>query len=337
MPFYKILNEKTLEQITPVSFQSLDMKERQHLQGLLKENISCIDSNLLVFSEEFCHWDDSNRRIDLLALDKEANLVVIELKRVEEGSHMELQALRYAAMVSSLGFENVVLEYEKFLRKTGQLSSEGIQYQAQEILMNFLDESSLENVQISNSPKIILIAPSFSKEITTTVLWLNDRGLSIKCIEARPYLIDGVPYLHLEQVLPLPEADDYIVKIRQKNEKSERITSIRKRGKSTLSILNENGVLSPGDKLLLVKLPKHGLQKIPPEAKLATFIDGNQVKWEYDQQLYSLSPLCKKICDVFAPEVLENQINPQFAGPDYWSLETNPTTTLSLLAKQVDL
>ena len=47
-----------------------------------------------VLTEEFRDWQDSYRRIDLIGLDKEANLVVIELKHSEDGGHMELQALR---------------------------------------------------------------------------------------------------------------------------------------------------------------------------------------------------------------------------------------------------
>ena len=41
----------------------------------------------LVISEEFGEWEDSRRRIDLLGLDKDARLVVIELKRTEDGGH----------------------------------------------------------------------------------------------------------------------------------------------------------------------------------------------------------------------------------------------------------
>ena len=60
---------------------------------------------MLIVSEEFGGWEDSRRRIDLLGLDRQANLVVIELKRSENGGHMELQALRYAAMISKMTFE----------------------------------------------------------------------------------------------------------------------------------------------------------------------------------------------------------------------------------------
>jgi hypothetical protein len=50
----------------------------------------------------------------------EANLVVIEIKRTDDGGHMDLQAIRYAAMVSSLTFEDAVEAHRRFLdrRKT---------------------------------------------------------------------------------------------------------------------------------------------------------------------------------------------------------------------------
>jgi hypothetical protein len=69
-----------------------------------KNNIDILAPDCLVIAEEFSDWEDSRRRIDLLAIDKQANLVVIELKRDEIGAHMELQALRYAAMISTMSF-----------------------------------------------------------------------------------------------------------------------------------------------------------------------------------------------------------------------------------------
>jgi hypothetical protein len=75
--------------------------------------------DVLVISEEFGEWEDSKRRIDLLGMDREAHLVVIELKRDEEGGHMELQAIRYAAMVSRMTFQRAVKTYQTFLDSIG--------------------------------------------------------------------------------------------------------------------------------------------------------------------------------------------------------------------------
>jgi len=101
-------------------------------------------------------------------------------------------------------------------------------------LLKFLADSESgqipesEQVLISKNPRIILISPSFSKEITTTVLWLNERGLDIQCLEATPYKIEADIYLDLEQVIPLPEAKEYIVQRREKAQK-EASTSLQRK------------------------------------------------------------------------------------------------------------
>ena len=86
----------------------------------------------MVLSEEFGSWEDSRRRIDLLALDKDANLVVIELKRTEDGGHMDLQALRYAAMVDNMTFEQAVEAHQHYR------NVRGIEGDAREEILEFL-------------------------------------------------------------------------------------------------------------------------------------------------------------------------------------------------------
>lgn len=98
MPLYEI-SESGLISHKPARFSGLNIYERADLQRLLREDISVLGDDLLVISEEFGSWEDARRRIDLLAIDKAGRLVVIELKRGEVGAHMELQAIRYAAMV----------------------------------------------------------------------------------------------------------------------------------------------------------------------------------------------------------------------------------------------
>ncbi|VAX10970.1 putative inner membrane protein [hydrothermal vent metagenome] len=84
-------------------------------------------------AEEFGEWEESRRRIDLLGIDKAANIVVIELKRTEDGGHMELQAIRYAAMVSTLTFDRVVEIFEKYL------NDNNTDQNARETILEFLE------------------------------------------------------------------------------------------------------------------------------------------------------------------------------------------------------
>lgn len=119
MPLYEVQSD-WISSLPRVSLVEAGLKERTDLQRLLREQIDIISSNTLVVAEEFGDWEDSRRRIDLLGLDRNANLVVIELKRTTDGGHMELQAVRYAAMVSTMTFEQVVEAFAKYLRRLGR-------------------------------------------------------------------------------------------------------------------------------------------------------------------------------------------------------------------------
>ena len=55
-----------------------------------------------------------------------------------------------------------------------------------------------------------------SRELTTSVLWLNDRGLDIRCVRLKPYKMGDRVFLDVRQVIPLPEAEAYQVSVREK-------------------------------------------------------------------------------------------------------------------------
>ena len=63
---------------------------------------------------------------------------------------------------------------------------------------------------------MVLVSAEFSKELTTTVMWLNERGLDIRCVRIKPYADGGRVLVDVQQVIPLPEAADYIVRIKEK-------------------------------------------------------------------------------------------------------------------------
>src|ERR1041385_2040402 len=119
MAIYEI-QPQGIAKLKETAFSEEGILERDDLQRLLREQIDVISPDTLVIAEEFCDWEDSRRRIDLLGLDRDADLVVIELKRTDDGGHMELQAVRYAAMVSTINFEKAVEIYGRYLSNHGQ-------------------------------------------------------------------------------------------------------------------------------------------------------------------------------------------------------------------------
>src|ERR1700751_853282 len=114
MPLFEMTGSD-FRKVDPTSFGNENIKERQDLQRLLKDHIAEIAPDCKVIAEEFSNWEDSLRRIDLLCVDRRGNLVVVELKRDQTGQHMELQAFRYAAMVSTMTFAQALETFEQYL------------------------------------------------------------------------------------------------------------------------------------------------------------------------------------------------------------------------------
>ena len=80
MPIFQV-TPKELKPISETTFGADGIMERKDIQRMLREQIGVVDDRLMVIAEEFGDWLDSSRRIDLLCIDSEANLVVVELKR----------------------------------------------------------------------------------------------------------------------------------------------------------------------------------------------------------------------------------------------------------------
>ncbi len=258
MAIYQVTDNE-IKTISRTTFSETGLKEREDLQRLLKHQIEIISPDTLVVAEEFGEWDESRRRIDLLGIDKQANIVVIELKRTEDGGHMELQAVRYAAMVSTLTFDRLVDIYSDYIK------ANDLELNAEASLLDFLGWDEKDEDEFGQEVKIVLASAEFSRELTTTVMWLNDYGLSIRCVRMHPYQSEGKVLLDIQSVIPIPEIEDYQVKIREKRQKeraSRASTKDRSRyticfngeeiharirksdiGYSTVQLLNDKGLI----------------------------------------------------------------------------------------------
>lgn len=210
MALYEISNN-TLTPINESTFTKLRLLERANIQRALRAHINTVTPGIetMVLAEEFGNWEGANRRIDLLCLDESARLVVVELKR-DSGAHMELQAIRYAAMISTMRFDQAVEAHRNYLRSIGSDDD------AEQAIREFLGQEE-GPVALSETVRIVLASAEFPQELTTAVLWLNKQGLDIRCVQMRPHELDGRILLDVHQVIPLPEAEHYQVAVREKS------------------------------------------------------------------------------------------------------------------------
>ena len=210
----------SLTAIEPTTLPDEGKRERGDLQRWLRDHPGALEPGLFVLAEEYGYgeWADSGRRIDLLALDAAGRLVVAELKR-DEDPFMDLQAIRYAAMVAHMTFARAVDAHARYLE------GRGIEGDAEALLREHLGSEDGAEPEIGSArPRILLAARDFRRELTAAVLWLRDSGLDIRCVRLLPYRVGGALVLDAAQVIPLPEAEDYMVRVRDREAEQERRT-----------------------------------------------------------------------------------------------------------------
>ncbi len=281
---------KSFEKIEPTSFCELNIWERHHIQEWIRQAPEILGEELLVVSIEFDRFVNSHDRLDVLAIDRQGNIVVVELKRDAYAGYADLQAIRYAAMVSSLTIDNLLPYYIAYQKK--YLGKEDPSKDTSRTnIEEFVNQDNFE--ELSSSPRIILCSENFSQEITTTVLWLNQSGLDISCIRITPHKIGDQVVIVPSKIIPLQESKQYLIDIRKKEELQEKKTGYRQR---TMKILIENKLLKEGDKIFL----KNGL---PPfmkfekdNPKYSATITGklgqsDSIRWDFDGKEYAISAL----------------------------------------------
>ena len=206
------LNNETIA-LEKKTFQELGFKERYNLQEWIYKNPNMLEERLLIIQKEFDGFDDTNERLDLLALDENGNIVVIENKLDDSGKDVTWQSLKYVSYCSSLTKENIREIYQK------HLNSINSKEMAEEKICEFLEKDDFNDVELNTGDqRIILVAGRFRKEVTSTVMWLRDHGVKIKCIKVSPYILNEQVFIDTEQIIPIRDAEDYIIKIANKKQ-----------------------------------------------------------------------------------------------------------------------
>lgn len=208
---YIIDKEKNrISKLKEKTFSDLKFKEREHLQEWIANNPSSLGEELLIIQKEFSGFGETNERLDLLAIDKLGNLVVIENKLDDSGKDVTWQIIKYASYCSSLTKHQIIDIYQDYL---------GSNYDAKEKISEFLDNKEIDEIvlnQGTNTQRLIMIAANFRKEVTSSVLWLMNFKMRIQCFKVTPYELNEQLFLIVEQILPTKDTEDFTISIASK-------------------------------------------------------------------------------------------------------------------------
>jgi hypothetical protein len=215
---YQINKDKNeISEVKKCSFSELGFREREHVQEWIAKKPSVFGSNeseddeLLIIQKEFDGFKKTRERLDLLALDKKGDLVIIENKLDDSGRDVVWQALKYASYCSTLKKHQIVQIYQEYLTRysPGDVATE--------LLTEFYncpyEEISLND---GNNQRLIFVAAEFRPEVTSTVIWLQKHKINIQCFRITPYEIGEQLFLNFDQILPVKETEELMIVMAEK-------------------------------------------------------------------------------------------------------------------------
>ncbi|MEZ9949221.1 DUF4268 domain-containing protein [Vibrio breoganii] len=205
---FKIDKESNrISRIETKRFSDLGFRERDHLQEWLANQPDALGEELLIIQKEFDGFDDTRERLDLLAMDKEGNLIIIENKLDDTGRDVMWQALKYASYCSNLTKSQIVDIYQSYLTRYCGGGD------AKALLCEFLEAPDLSEVVLNSgmNQRLMLVAANFRKEVTSTALWLLNHDIQVQCFKVTPYATAEELFLNVEQIIPTPEAKELMI------------------------------------------------------------------------------------------------------------------------------
>lgn len=160
-----------ISRLSQKRFGDLALREREHLQEWLVHQPDALGEELLILQKEFDGFDATRERLDLLALDKAGNLVVIENKLDDSGRDVTWQALKYAAYVSGFNKSQIADIFQRYLDGQG---GGGV---AADLICEFLEIEEWNEVVLNpgSGQRVMFVAAHFRREDRAVVDQSGDR------------------------------------------------------------------------------------------------------------------------------------------------------------------
>jgi len=131
------------------------------------------DSKLLIIGRQV--QTSLGGSVDLLALDRWGDLVVIELKRGRTPRETIAQALEYAAYAAKLDYAQVEGVARQYQDDDGLTLAEAHR--------DYFALAPEEGVSFNKSQRIVIVGETITPEIRETANFLNNNGLRVTCLE----------------------------------------------------------------------------------------------------------------------------------------------------------
>ncbi len=243
------------------------------LERWIVENPDLVGESLLVLGHQLAEFEEDKDRLDILALDRSGEIVLVELKVAEDFRVTDLQALAYAGAYAKRSSRDLAQTLQRHLQKranaevpeaapvpagnggTAAFSDSAIVSfeEAAAKIAAFIEVDDFSEWQPSQHVRIKLVAPSFPRRVLQTVKWLGDvYSVRLEAITVRLFETAPEKYsIAFERLLPLPAEEDFDMTIRERENRQRAENASRR--PAVLPLLVNEGKLHHGEKLWVTK------------------------------------------------------------------------------------
>lgn len=219
------------DKVEPVNKEALDYENR--LEKWILEDISILSNQLAVIGSQVA--TAFGQRIDILAINSIGEIVIIELKRDKTYREVISQALDYATWIKDLSYDelnSIFLSY--------QVRQGNTEYEDLSEYFSICFEQESEDVEFNSDHKMIIVGSEIDDSTKRIIDYLSNEPYSVNINAVNfNYFRDQAGKEFVAQSFVRPDSN-----IIEESKSKE-----RKRSKSIVSKLFEDGKLKPGQKL----------------------------------------------------------------------------------------
>jgi len=190
------------------SLEKISLSEREYLEEdlrewILSDSLPILGEDLLIIGREVSVKNIGDA-IDLIGVDRDGNLVVIELKKGSLSGDVDFQSLKYAAYTSHWSRDKIRKQFESFQKSQWGQSL----YDENDSFNELLERFCNDGYSLNEDQRILLVGESIRERLDLVMRWLSNRNIDVSVVEIQLLEDKDRIYLNAEQALPVPEKSD---------------------------------------------------------------------------------------------------------------------------------
>jgi len=182
MGIHHIIDGKVVEYVKKITSKEKDIED------YLEKHIEILDKDIFIIGRQVP--TATKTRIDLMGLDRDGNVVIIEIKKGVSEREVVSQILEYGVWAESIQYEDLNrIAKDKHLKDF------------QDLYKKYESDFKLVPDPFNRKQRLYIVAEKIDKKIEDVTRYLKIRGMDIKCVELNFHEDSGHELAHTKVIV----------------------------------------------------------------------------------------------------------------------------------------